>query len=74
MKFASAITALLLALPLVAAAGCKPMCCDAVVASITPSGKFGIACTLGGIDCGFSLQIDACCTALTFGNNAIGCQ
>lgn len=46
-------------------AACQPMCCDAVVQSISPPGKIAIRCTQGGLDCGFSGQVYACCERLS---------
>ncbi|KAK3837592.1 MAG: hypothetical protein JOS17DRAFT_368021 [Linnemannia elongata] len=59
-------------------ADCRPMCCDAVVPSISPSRKVGLNCSKGGLDCGFSGQIQACCGRISpFGQSSgtgIDCQ
>ncbi|KAF8060730.1 hypothetical protein FPV67DRAFT_1511284 [Lyophyllum atratum] len=78
MKFVSTIAAVFLAIPLVAAQGCQPMCCSAVVPSTNPAGQVGLDCTPGGFDCGFSGLVTTCCSRLApFGartGTAIGCQ
>lgn len=51
---------------------CQPSCCDVLVISDDKS-IIGINCTPGGIDCGFSGQITACCESINpltkIGNN-----
>ncbi|EXU95005.1 hypothetical protein X797_011912 [Metarhizium robertsii] len=44
---------------------CRPMCCDALINSVSPGGEIGINCSPGGLDCGFSGQIDACCVRIS---------
>ncbi|KAF8963404.1 hypothetical protein BDZ97DRAFT_1820688 [Flammula alnicola] len=45
--FVSSIAAVFLCIPLMAVAQqCRPMCCDAVVASISPPGKIGSKTTI----------------------------
>ncbi|OAQ24231.1 hypothetical protein K457DRAFT_82285 [Linnemannia elongata AG-77] len=75
--FLSALAALSI-LAMGTQAACRPMCCDAVVSSITPAGKVGLGCSPGGIDCGFSGQIQACCVRIspvgTQTGTGIGCE
>ncbi|KAH6908766.1 hypothetical protein BKA70DRAFT_1426656 [Coprinopsis sp. MPI-PUGE-AT-0042] len=79
MKLTTAFTLVLAqAMTLVAAQGCAPYCCDAVVPSTQPVGFIGIKCFAGGIDCGFSGQIPACCQGIaspsSSGGTGIGCN
>jgi hypothetical protein len=71
-------TVLFISLNYVYCQNCRPMCCDAIVSSISPPGKIGLNCVLGGIDCSFSGQVDSCCIRFSpIGANsgtAIGCQ
>ncbi|PPQ68089.1 hypothetical protein CVT25_014252 [Psilocybe cyanescens] len=72
MKFTSAIALVLATLPFMVSAAdaaadapsCQQFCCDAVVPSIRPAGNVGINCNRGGLDCGFSGQVQACCVRL----------
>ncbi|KDR67484.1 hypothetical protein GALMADRAFT_1076623 [Galerina marginata CBS 339.88] len=73
MKFGSTIASVLLFFPLMAAAACQPMCCDAIVASLSPPGHLGINCHAGGLYCDYEGQVAACCARLTSALNAIGC-
>ncbi|KAJ6522450.1 hypothetical protein B0H19DRAFT_1277331 [Mycena capillaripes] len=45
---------------MVTAQKCRPVCCDAIVLDVD-SQKVGIHCTSGGLDCGFTGQVAACC-------------
>lgn len=51
---------------------CKPSCCDVLVMGDDNS-IVGINCSEGGIDCGFSGQITACCESInSLTNTKIG--
>ncbi|TEB27748.1 hypothetical protein FA13DRAFT_1691165 [Coprinellus micaceus] len=62
MRYSAAFTLIVLALSptLTSAQECSPACCNVLVKGADDS-TVGLTCTPGGIDCGFSGQVTACC-------------
>ncbi|KAI7826176.1 hypothetical protein BC939DRAFT_447146 [Gamsiella multidivaricata] len=52
----------------------EPACCDAVVPSSSPSGKIGLFCFRGGLDCAFSRQVTTDCEHFTSERIGLDCK
>ncbi|KAH6908767.1 hypothetical protein BKA70DRAFT_1562277 [Coprinopsis sp. MPI-PUGE-AT-0042] len=63
MRLTIAITVVLTqAIALVAAQGCRPVCCHALTAPLRPGPPIGIRCSPGqGEECDYKGQVGSCC-------------